>query len=76
LAAGHQVRTTVQSLKESGAGPGDRLSFIAADPRKREKGVIDRPAVSVDHLADRHALWVIAYNTQLGTYVRVMYLGN
>ena len=41
LAAGHQVRTTVRSqkreadaralLKEGGADPGDRLSFIAAD---------------------------------------------
>ena len=39
LAAGHQVRTTVRSLKgevramlqEGGAVPGDRLSFIAAD---------------------------------------------
>lgn len=41
LAAGHQVRTTVRSLKreddvrgmlkEGGAEPGDRLSFIAAD---------------------------------------------
>jgi nucleoside-diphosphate-sugar epimerase len=41
LAAGHQVRTTVRSLKregdvramlkEGGAGPGDRLSFVAAD---------------------------------------------
>ncbi len=41
LAAGHQVRTTVRSLKreddvramlkEGGANPGDRLSFIAAD---------------------------------------------
>src|SRR6202035_4398834 len=41
LATGHQVRTTVRSLKregdvramlkEGGAEPGDRLSFIAAD---------------------------------------------
>ena len=41
LAAGHQVRTTVRSLKregdvramlkEGGAEPGDRLSFVAAD---------------------------------------------
>ena len=41
LAAGHQVRTTVRSLKreddvramlkEGGAEPGDRLHFIAAD---------------------------------------------
>ena len=41
LAAGHQVRTTVRSLKregdvramlkEGGAEPGDRLSFLAAD---------------------------------------------
>ncbi len=41
LAAGHQVRTTVRSLKrevgvramlkEGGAEPGDRLSFIVAD---------------------------------------------
>lgn len=41
LAAGHQVRTTVRSLKregdvramlrEGGAEPGDRLSFTAAD---------------------------------------------
>jgi nucleoside-diphosphate-sugar epimerase len=41
LAAGHQVRTTVRSLKreskvramlkEGGAAPGDRLSFIPAD---------------------------------------------
>ena len=41
LAAGHQVRTTVRSLKresdvramlkEGGAEPGDRLQFIAAD---------------------------------------------
>src|SRR6185436_6937581 len=41
LAAGHQVRTTVRNLKregdvramlkEGGAAPGDRLSFIAAD---------------------------------------------
>ncbi len=41
LAAGHQVRTTVRSLKregdvramlkEGGADPGDRLSFLAAD---------------------------------------------
>jgi len=41
LTAGHQVRTTVRSpkregdvramLKEGGAEPGDRLSFIAAD---------------------------------------------
>jgi nucleoside-diphosphate-sugar epimerase len=41
LAAGHQVRTTVRSLKresevrallkQGGAAPGDRLSFIAAD---------------------------------------------
>ena len=41
LAAGHQVRTTVRNLKrepdvramlrEGGAEPGDRLSFIAAD---------------------------------------------
>jgi nucleoside-diphosphate-sugar epimerase len=41
LAAGHQVRTTVRSLrgeggvramlKEGGADPGDRLSFVAAD---------------------------------------------
>src|SRR5262245_46854060 len=41
LAAGHQVRTTVRSLKREadvramlkvgGAEPGDRLSFIAAD---------------------------------------------
>jgi nucleoside-diphosphate-sugar epimerase len=41
LAAGHQVRTTVRNLKregnvramlkEGGAGPGDQLSFIAAD---------------------------------------------
>ena len=45
LAAGHQVRTTVRSLKregdvramlkEGGAEPGDRLSFIAADLEKR-----------------------------------------
>jgi nucleoside-diphosphate-sugar epimerase len=44
LAAGHQVRTTVRSmnreagvrsaLKEAGADPGDRLSFIAADLEK------------------------------------------
>src|SRR3984957_15981594 len=44
LAAGHQVRTTVRSLKregdvramlkEGGAEPGDRLSFIAADLEK------------------------------------------
>src|SRR6185295_9043606 len=41
LAAGHQVRTTVRNLKregdvramlkEGGANPGDRLSFVAAD---------------------------------------------
>src|SRR5262252_5466208 len=41
LAAGHQVRATVRSLKresdvramlkEGGAEPGDRLSFVAAD---------------------------------------------
>src|SRR4051794_1046397 len=41
LAAGHQVRTTVRSLKreqdarkmlkEGGADPGDRLTFFAAD---------------------------------------------
>ncbi|HSM85777.1 MAG TPA: NAD-dependent epimerase/dehydratase family protein, partial [Candidatus Limnocylindrales bacterium] len=41
LAAGHQVRTTVRNLtraagvhdmlKEGGADPGDRLSFVAAD---------------------------------------------
>jgi nucleoside-diphosphate-sugar epimerase len=44
LAAGHQVRTTIRSLKresdvramlkEGGAEPGDRLSFIAADLEK------------------------------------------
>jgi nucleoside-diphosphate-sugar epimerase len=44
LAAGHQVRTTVRSmnreagvrsvLKEAGADPGDRLSFITADLEK------------------------------------------
>jgi len=44
LAAGHQVRTTVRNLKregdvramlkEGGAEPGDRLSFIAADLEK------------------------------------------
>ena len=44
LAAGHQVRTTVRSLKregdvramlkEGGAEPGDRVSFIAADLEK------------------------------------------
>ena len=44
LAAGHQVRTTVRSLKREadvramlkvgGAGPGDRLSFVAADLEK------------------------------------------
>jgi hypothetical protein len=46
LAAGHQVRTTVRSLKregevramlqEGGAVPGDRLSFITADLGKDE----------------------------------------
>ena len=44
LAAGHQVRTTVRSLKreadvramlkDGGAEPGDRLSFVAADLEK------------------------------------------
>ena len=46
LAAGHQVRTTVREprsarptcarmLKEGGAEPGDRLSFVAADLEER-----------------------------------------
>ena len=46
LAAGHEVRTTVRNLnresdvramlKEGGAEPGPRLSFVAADLKKDE----------------------------------------
>ena len=53
LAAGHQVRTTVRSLKreadvramlkEGGAEPGDRLSFVAADLEQR-RGLGARPS--------------------------------
>jgi nucleoside-diphosphate-sugar epimerase len=56
LAAGHRLRTTVRSLtregdvramlKEGGAEPGDRLSFIAADLEKDAGWPEPSPAAS------------------------------
>jgi nucleoside-diphosphate-sugar epimerase len=66
LAAGHEVRTTVRSLKregdvramlkEGGAEPGDRLSFVAADLEKMRAGRKPSPAASTCCTWRRHCL--------------------
>ena len=64
LAAGHQVRTTVRSLaregdvramlKEGGAEPGNRLSFIAADCDASRNAALNAFSTSAGALAGRN----------------------